>query len=165
MRLCLAATFAALALSACARGHVRTSPSAEYGDVAGDVDVLAQPGARAPLASSNYRSEFEERLRHSAAGQFITGDVLAANGDELLIQVLTTHIRGFTTTGDSHGAPGFASSCSVSVFVNGLPTGDVLTLLQPRDLVGVEYYEATSAPVKYRRAFSSCPVLLLWLRP
>ncbi|HKN68483.1 MAG TPA: hypothetical protein VJW73_19500 [Gemmatimonadaceae bacterium] len=82
-----------------------------------------------------------------------------------MIQLLTTHIRGFKTSGDSHGIPGFASSCSVSVFVNGLPTGDVLTLLRPRDLLGVEYYEATSAPVKYRRAFSSCPVLLLWLRP
>jgi len=165
MRLCLAATSAALALSACARGHVRTSPSSEYEDVAGDFGVLAEPGAGMPLASSYRLREFEDRLRHSAAGQFITGDILAANGDQSLTQVLTTHIRGFTTAGDSHGAPGFASSCTLNVFVDGLPTGDVLTPLRPRDLIGVEYYEATSAPVQYRRAFSSCPVLLLWLRP
>jgi hypothetical protein len=53
----------------------------------------------------------------------------------------------------------------VDVYVNGLRSIHAFDGIQPRELFGVEYYEAASAPVKYRRAFSTCPVLLLWLKP
>ena len=53
----------------------------------------------------------------------------------------------------------------MDVYVNGLRSIDAFDGIRPRDLLGVEYYQAGGGPVKYRRAFSTCPVLLLWLKP
>jgi hypothetical protein len=124
-----------------------------------------EPSAPPPRSAiSNGQSEFEQRRLHNAGGQFLGAGVLAANGDIPLLELLTTRLRGFTTTGDARGAAGVRSSCELQVFVNGLPTAAAFDALHPRDLFGVEYYDAASAPIKYRRAFSACPVLLLWLR-
>jgi hypothetical protein len=134
------AVLCALAAAACVRGARHIEP---------------------PPAASAAESEFAYRRAHSPAGRFITADVLHANGDRSLESVLREHLPGF---GSSRGArPN--GNCGVDVYVNGLRSIDAFDGILPRDLLGVEYYEAGSAPVKYRRAFSTCPVLLLWLKP
>lgn len=154
----------AITVSACAGGRLHTKPSASPSpeQTGGDEGALSAPVSTSASGRFN-QSEFDYRRLHSAAGQFITADELAANGDVPLVLVLSTHIRGFNQTGDGRAAPGLPP-CAPDVFVDGLPVIDVLDALHPRDLLGVEYYEPASAPVKYRRAFSGCPVLLLWLR-
>jgi hypothetical protein len=144
MKACLAVILAAAAISACAARRVETS---------------LQPD---PLSHS---VEFEYRRLHSAAGKFLTADLLEANRDLPLLQVLSTHVLGFPLTGDGRPTPGLPTGCSLQVFVNGLPSFDTLNMIRPHDLLGVEYYRAATAPLKYQRAFSDCPVLLLWLRP
>ena len=157
-RVLTAATFLALGTSACTIGRSRAAtPAPVSAAISYDSDAALFPKATGP-------SEFEDRLHHSAAGRFITADVLAANGDLPLIDVLRIHITGFTAPGESRPPRGFNDNCGLDIYVNGLRTVDVLDLLRPRDLAGVEYYEAASAPVKYRKAFSSCPILLLWLK-
>jgi hypothetical protein len=155
MKMPCAALVAVVALSACVHGAVRvdTEPS---------IHLAAMRSAES--ASSNEQSEFDHRRLHSAAGQFLTADVLAANRDLSLAQVLSTYILGFATGGGVRGS-GVETRCKLHVFVNGLPADDTFDAIRPHDLIGVEYYKATSAPIKYRRAFSECPVLLLWLKP
>ena len=162
MRMLRVTILCALTTSACAVAHTRPGPtsSAASSMVTEDVDSSDEIVGRRS-ATANGQSEFEYRRHHSAAGQFVTADVLAASGDMPLITVLKTHILGFG--GDGRAMPP-TGNCGVDVFVNGLRVIDVLDELHPRDLIGVEYYEAASAPVKYRRAFSSCPILLLWLK-
>ena len=100
---------------------------------------------------------------HSAAGRFITADVLRVNGDRSLDDVLRERLPGFERSSGARPSPP-SGKCNVDVYVNGLHSSDVFDGIRPRDLLGVEYYTAATAPVKYRRAFSACPVLLLWLR-
>ena len=152
------ATIFALGTSACTLGRSQSAAPAPVSS------VVFYDSDAARSASSSGQSEFEDRRQHSAAGRFITADVLAANGDLPLIDVLRIHITGFTAPGDSRPPRGYNDNCGLDVFVNGLRAVDVLDLIRPRDLVGVEYYEASTAPVKYRKAFSSCPMLLLWLK-
>jgi hypothetical protein len=124
-------------------------------------DVLQSDGV--PAVAEERRAAFDFRRTHSAGGQFITEDVLAAAGDLPVADVLRTHLLGFAnqhTITQGQGAP-----VALDVYVNGLRVADVLDGLHARDLMGVEYYEASAAPVSYRRAFSSAPVLLLWLKP
>jgi len=151
------ATFLALGASACTMGRARTAPTPVTSTLEYDSDA-------ATFASANGQSEFEYRLHHSAAGRFITADVLEANGDLPLIDVLRIHITGFVAPGDSRPPRGFNDQCGLDVYVNGLRIADVYDNIRPRELVGVEYYEASSAPVQYRKAFSTCPILLLWLK-
>ena len=148
----------ALGTSACTLGRSGMAAPAPVSLVVFyDSDAASFPNA-------NAQSEFEDRRHHSAAGRFITADVLAASGDLPLIDVLRNHITGFVAPGDGRPPRGFNDNCGIDVFVDGLRTVDVLDLIRPRDLVGVEYYDASAAPVKYRKAFSSCPILLLWLK-
>jgi hypothetical protein len=112
----------------------------------------------APVAAG---SEFDYRLHHSAGGRFITRDVLATSGDLPLADVLRSHIVGFGDTRDARAYSGMPA-CGMDVYLNGLRIIGNLDAIRSNDLVGVEYYQAATAPVKYRRAMSSCPVLLLW---
>ena len=153
----VAATCLALGAAACTVGRARTGPP-------GPVTSTLSYDSDAAFASANGQSEFEYRLHHSAGGRFITADVLAASGDLPLVDVLRIHITGFVAPGDSRPPRGYNDRCGLDVYVNGLRTIDVFDIIRPRDLVGVEYYEASSAPVRYRTAFSSCPILLLWLK-
>jgi hypothetical protein len=154
----VAASFLALSGSACTIGR---SQSAAPAPVA---SPLSYESDAASSTDATGQSEFEYRRHHSAAGRFISADVLAANADVPLMDVLRIHITGFASPGDPRPPRGFNSNCGIEVYVNGLRAADAFDNIQPRDLVGVEYYEASSAPVKYRRAFSMCPVLLLWLK-
>ena len=83
---------------------------------------------------------------------------------EPLEELLRERLLGFESSSGAR-PPLPNGKCGVSVYVNGLHSIDAFDGIRPRDLLGVEYYEASSAPVQYRRASSTCPVLLLWLKP
>ena len=161
MRMTSLAVLSALAAAACVRGAARAEPA--------PASSVAQSGGRenARLQGSgdaNSQSEFDYRRVHSSAGRFITADVLSANGDRSLEEVLREHLLGFASTRGARPLPP-NGKCGVDVYVNGLHSIAAFDVIRPRDLLGVEYYEAASAPVQYRRTFSTCPVLLLWLKP
>lgn len=126
-------------------------------------DANAAPATWHGLPNANDLTEFEFRRLHAAAGQFITPDVLAAYGDLPLGDVLRSRLRGFGLPSDRMNR-GLDAGCTMAIYVNRGRTADVIADLHPRDLAGVEYYEATSAPLQYRPTLSSCPVLLLWLK-
>jgi hypothetical protein len=131
--------------------------------LAGVACVRGAPRVEPVPASSRAQSEFDDRRLHASAGRFITADVLSANGDRSLEAVLRERLLGFESRGDARPSPP-NGECGVDVYVNGLHSINAFDSILPRDLLGVEYYEAGSGPVKYRRAFSTCPVLLLWLK-
>ena len=146
---------------ATARRPAEPAPSAA---AAGSNDQSALPRRVSPSTSpaEARRTEFEYRRIHSAAGQFITERELAREADVPLIGVLRRHLRGFTNSRDGRVLSDVDILSQVDVYVNGLRSAGVD--LRPGDLMGVEYYQASAAPVKYRRAFTSAPVLLLWLK-
>ena len=78
--------------------------------------------------------------------------------------MLRERLLGFESSSGARPSPP-NGKCGVDVYVNGLHSIDAFDGILPRDLLGVEFYEAGSVPVKCRRAFSTCPVLLLWLKP
>ena len=133
--------------------------------VAGSNDQLGPPRRVSPPTSpaESRRAEFEYRRVHAAAGQFITESELAREADVPLIDVLRRHLHGFTNLRDGRVVREVDISSQLDVYVNGFRS--VGLDVRPRDLVGVEYYQASQAPVKYRRAFTSVPMLLLWLKP
>ena len=147
---------------AAARRQAEPAPSPA---AAGSNDQLALPQRESPPTSpaESRLAEFEYRRIHAAAGQFITEPVLAREADAPLIDVLRRHLRGFTNLRDSRVVGEGDIPSQLDVYVNGLRS---LGLdVPPRDLAGVEYYQASEAPVKYRRAYTSVPVLLLWIKP
>jgi hypothetical protein len=161
MRMTSLAVLSALAAAACVRGAPRVEPvSASSEAQSGGRENTTLQGS----ADANSQSEFDYRRVHSSAGRFITAGVLSANGDRSLEEVLREHLLGFASSRGARPSPP-NGTCGVDVYVNGLHSIDVFDGIRPRDLLGVEYYEAGSAPVNYRRAFSTCPVLLLWLKP
>jgi hypothetical protein len=155
---------ALLAAIGCATAR-RPAESAPSPALAGSNDRLASPqGVSSPTSPAEARrAEFEYRRTHAAAGQFITATELAREGDAPLFDVLVRHLRGFTNLRDGRVIREEDIPSQLDVYVNGLRS--VGLDVRPRDLVGVEYYEASAAPVSYRRAFTSVPVLLLWLKP
>lgn len=121
----------------------------------------------AALAESNVAptaaaSEFEFDRLHDAGGQFVTRDVFAANPDRSLADVLREHIVGFGDPRDARASAG-GPVCALEVYLDGLRIIGNLDGIRPAELAGAEYYQTGTAPLKYRRAFSSCPVLVLWL--
>jgi hypothetical protein len=160
MRMTSLAVLSALAAAACVRGAPRVEPV--------PASPVAQSGGRENArlqgsADANSQSEFDYRRVHSAAGRFITADVLSANGNRSLEEVLREHLLGFESSSGARPSPP-NGKCGVDVYVNGHHSIEALDGIRPRDLLGVEYYQRGSAPVKYRRAFSICPILLLWLK-
>jgi hypothetical protein len=133
--------------------------------VAGANDQSAPPRrVSPPLSPAEARlAEFEYRRIHSAAGQFIAEPELSREADAPLIDVLRRHIRGFTNLRDGRVVSDGDIPSQLDVYVNGLRS--VGLDVRTRDLVGVEYYQASAAPDKYRRGFTSLPVLLLWMKP
>jgi hypothetical protein len=160
MRMTSLVVLSSLAAAACVRGapHVEPVPALSVAQSGGREHARLQGSADA-----NSQSEFDYRRVHSSAGRFITADVLSANGNRSLEEVLREHLLGFESSSARPSSPN--GKCGVDVYVNGLHSIDAFDDIRPRDLLGVEYYEAGSAPVKYRRSFSTCRVLLLWLTP
>lgn len=146
---------------AAARRPAEPAPSPA---AAGSDDQWTPPRRVSPPTSraESRRAEFEYRRIHAAAGQFITEPQLAREADAPLIDVLRRHLRGFTNLRDGRVVSDVDILSQLDVYVNGLRSVGVD--VRPRDLLGVEYYQASEAPVNYRRAFTSAPVLLLWLK-
>lgn len=119
---------------------------------------------RSSSPAEDRRAEFEYRRVHAATGQFITERELERLADMPLIEVLRTHLLGFPTSPDARQSTAGDRDSQLEVYVNGLRAA-AIDGLRPPDLMGVEYYRATAVPARYRRAFSSAPVLLLWLKP
>ena len=143
----------------------RPGESAPSPAVAGSDEQLAPPRRVSPPTSpaESRQAEFEYRRIHAAAGQFITARDLAREADAPLIEVLRRHLRGFTNLRDGRVIGEVGIPSQLDVYVNGFRS--VGLDVPPRDLVGVEYYQASEAPLQYRRAFTSVPVLLLWMKP
>jgi hypothetical protein len=160
MRMTSLAVLSALAAAACLRGapRVESVPASSIVQSGGRENARRQGSADA-----NSQSEFDYRRVHSSAGRFITADVLSANGDRSLDEVLRERLLGFESSRGAGPSPP-NGKCGVDVYLNGLHSIDAFDGIRPRDLLGVEYYEAGSAPEKYRRAYSACPILVLWLK-
>ena len=158
----IASLLAAAPGCAAARRPDETAPSPA---LAGSSDELAPSGrVSAPTSpAESRRAEFEYRRIHSAAGQFITESELAREADAPLVDVLVRHFRGFTNLRDGRVVSGVDIPSQLDVYVNGFRSLGLE--VRPSDLVGVEYYQASEAPIRYRRAFTSVPVLLLWMKP
>lgn len=156
---------ALLAASGCATARRPAETEASPAALAGSNDQVAIPNRVSPPTSpAAFRlAEFEYRRTHAAAGQFITESELAREGDAPLVDVLVRHLRGFTNLRDGRVVREVDIPSQLDVYVNGLRSAGLD--VRPRDLMGVEYYQASEAPVSYRRAFTSVPVLLLWLKP
>jgi hypothetical protein len=157
----VAALLGAIGCAAARRSAEPAPPPA----VAGSDDQLAPPRRASPPPSpaESRLAEFEYRRLHAAAGQFITEPELARGADAPLIDVLRRHLRGFANLRDGRVVGEVDISSQLDVYVNGLRS---LGLdVSPKDLAGVEYYQASEAPAKYRRAYTSVPVLLLWMKP
>ena len=147
---------------AAARGPAESAPSpvlAGSSDPSAPSLVVLAPASPAELRLA----EFEYRRIHAAAGQFITEPELAKAEDAPLIDVLRRHLRGFANLRDGRAVSEVDIPSQLDVYVNGFRSVGLDIL--PKDLAGVEYYQASEVPVKYRRAFTSVPVLLLWLKP
>lgn len=131
---------------------------------AGNETAPGGTGASSASPLDARRAEFEYRRLHSAGGQFITQDELARVANLPLLDILRTRIRGFASRRNAQvSIPGDVTA-TIDVYLNGLRTGTI-DGLRPADLMGVEYYQANAAPVKYQRTLSPAPVLLLWLKP
>ena len=56
-------------------------------------------------------------------------------------------------------------ACPVRIYVDGHPAvGLTLDTMKPDELIGVEYYSRTFAPVQYKPVGNYCKVILLWTR-
>ncbi|MGH7619920.1 MAG: carboxypeptidase regulatory-like domain-containing protein [Gemmatimonadaceae bacterium] len=116
--------------------------------------------------------EFEAR-RRMGIGHFIGDSVLQADSTKPVATIIAGHLPGFRSVRDGRTVSRFPCVGSPDIYINGARTqfsargGDVtdLRLYDGRDIAGVEYYDAASAPVQFRRlSLSSCGVLLIWTR-
>ena len=148
----IAAGAIATLLSACATAR----PA--YND---DVTARAMYSTPGPTnARASRLAEFEAR-RRVGQGRFLTADVLQANDDIPLIDLLRLRIPGFNNSRDARVQALGPGSC-MNVYLNGLSSPNALEGMHPHDLVGVEYYDALTAPQQYRQSLRSCSALLLW---
>ncbi|HTE45572.1 MAG TPA: carboxypeptidase regulatory-like domain-containing protein, partial [Gemmatimonadaceae bacterium] len=128
-------------------------------------------------------SEFEGR-RSSGTGHFLTASDLTPVADLDLGQAITARIPGLRAmngvTGQgtylfsSRGGHSVASAgnagggCPVQVYRNGMRSGapgepSDLSDIKPQSVVGVEFYDESSTPAKYRSG-NVCGVLLIWTK-
>ena len=150
------ATIAAGAIATLASACATARPA--YNDDVTARAMYATPGPTHARASR--LAEFEER-RRVGQGRFITADVLQANDDIPLVELLRLRIPGFGNARDARVSTLGPGSC-MNVYLNGLSFPTALEGMHPRDLVGVEYYDALTAPQQYRQSLRSCSALLLW---
>lgn len=164
---CAAAAFAVPAGAQKATAQTDTTHAAKASD-----DTVFQ---------SEGMQEFEAR-RKRGAGYFMTHAQLRRNLDRPLAEIVATHFPGLRMVYGPHldsqylvslrgegpnalVANGGTSLCYVQVFVDGtfIIDGDV-SWINPNDVAGLEFYDATRTPPAYRRADGQCGVLLVWSR-
>lgn len=144
----------ATVIAACASSHIPPAASAS-----------SAPMSLAVSPPSDGLAGFEWRRTHSGGGHFLSGESIRSVPDASLISVLRMKIPGFTTQRGALPLLSLSEPCSLETYVNGLWAPDAADDLSARNVEAVEYYEATTAPPRYRRAGHACPVLLVWLRP
>ena len=117
------------------------------------------------MLSATSAQTFEWRRAHGN-GQYISDEVLSAERLTPLPTLLRTHLSGFQMPASALAAgPATRTSCTTMVYVDGLyAPGALESGIDTKDLSGVEYYSAITAPTQFRRAGTACPVLLLWVR-
>jgi len=125
--------------------------------------------------------EFEAR-RKLGIGYYLTRRQLRKERDRSLGDIVMAHIPGLRTVYGIHrnslnlvstrgeGPHALVSTtgpalCYVQVFVDGsyIIDGDI-SWINPDNVEGVEFYDATRTPPAYRRPSGECGVLLVWSR-
>jgi hypothetical protein len=112
-------------------------------------------------------------------GRFLTDSVLFTEPTRAVAEIIAAHVPGIAVLDEGRtvvqrmcisptGAP--IENGGLAVYVNGVrtssrgaPDATDLRGLSGRDVAGVEYYDATSAPAQYRELGQSCGVVLIWL--
>lgn len=130
------------------------------------VPIMASPASDTVVIVSTavpIRLAGFEARRKMGFGRFITDSVLRAEAARPLTLVLRDHVPGLSRVLDTRSSGITPTNrCGVEVFLNGLRTLDTLADMTARDVNGVEFYTPGIVPLQFRRAGSSCPVLLLW---
>jgi hypothetical protein len=129
--------------------------------------VHAAPIDEAPsmMMSATTSQTFQWRRLHGN-GQYISDEVLYAERLTPLPTLLRTHLLGFQMPASALAAgPAKRMTCTTLVYLDGLyEPGALESGIDTKDLSGVEYYSAATAPTQFRRAGNACPILLLWVR-
>lgn len=136
----------------------------------------------APRYVSPALNAFEERRRHNAGGNFITGPELRKEEGRTSMANLMRRIPGMQVMcgrpGTARGAECWpvarrsqskyailGGECSVEMHIDGVPvTDNDLNKLRIEEFGAVEYYAGAAVPAEYNRTGSVCGVLLLWSR-
>lgn len=127
----------------------------------------------AALGTSNLM-EFTARRRSSGAGRFLTAADIARRAPVVTSDIFRA-IPGIVVEMGPDGEPrvmmrgAFAERCAPSMFVNGrlligLTIGDIETMTQPKDLIGIEVYASMNAPPQFAPALDGCGSIVFWTR-
>jgi hypothetical protein len=115
-----------------------------------------------------------EARRRQGLGRFLTADQLDKDRDREFTLVVTTRFPGLTTVTGRDGRRHVArlsgsltttgvAPCFVATYLDDVYLGDEDgDVVRTWDLAAVEYYTASSVPVRYRTKAYGCGVLLLW---
>lgn len=131
--------------------------------------------AAVPAGYAARLTEFEER-RAFGIGRFLDWQFFEANQRTALSSLLDGRIAGLRvnrkgTTGHKFTTSRSGRGCPPQVLINGVLDEDYdLTLLDTREVIGLEFYTPANTPLKYNRtsmgrgASAACGTVLLWLR-
>ena len=128
-------------------------------------------------------AEYETR-RQQGLGRFIVDSVITAEHAKGLPLLLVSHIPGLRLNSQSpprvvsmEPAPPNLSQgravmrrragvggCAVALYLDGFALSPETSLdeIDPNDIVGIESYNQTNAPVQYKPTLDICKVILLW---
>jgi hypothetical protein len=130
-------------------------------------------------------AEYETR-RQQGLGRFIVDSVIAAEHAKGLSLLLVSHIPGLRVNSErppkvvameptppnlSQGRTVMrrragVGGCAVAFYLDGFALSPETSLdeIDPNDIVGIEAYNQTNAPVQYKPTLDICKVILLWSR-
>jgi hypothetical protein len=130
--------------------------------------VRVSEAAKVPM----YLNEFETRRSQNVGGKFLTDSVLQYEKLNSLQTVLATRFPGIKVFGggimsmEPSGIMG-QMDCPVLLYLDGHnfnQAGRSLQEIRPDELIGIEYYSRTFAPVQYKPVGNYCKVILMWTR-
>jgi hypothetical protein len=133
------------------------------------VRVLAAVQVTSKMALMRYH-EFDER-RKTGTGHYYTAADVTKNKPEYLsdffymvpgIRVMPIDGADFTLV-STHGG-GITSMCSPAIWINNIQfrQGGLNQMVLPEDVTGIEVYDASNAPPRYR--IGGCGVILIWTK-
>jgi len=133
------------------------------------VRVLAAVKIESKMGLMRYQ-EFNER-RKNGVGHYYTADDIAKAKPLMLSDFfyMVPGVRVVPVSGadfaliSTHGA-GMADQCSPAIWINDaqLHQGGLNELVRPDDVTGIEVYDASNAPQRYRVGL--CGVIIIWTR-